>query len=147
MKVLMNRRLNNETVMSFNLAPVDRSGIDARRSIQRLREGIAVGWTLEPGDMTCYRVMIMPCTAAPYARMAAGIGPGDAKDFLLMAYISDGSPFAGPVGRWCRHYDMTGRGIKNEWTARILSALVRGIFACLDNPAIDPNTYEFKEDV
>jgi len=134
MKLMMDDR-------ELNLDPIAVGGIGPCEAIMLLRAGQPVGWTIEPGDMTRYKVLLVPCWSSPHMSVVSGISGPDVNAFILLTYVSDTMPFSRAVGQWCQQYDLVDHGIKNEWTARMLSALVRAIFTCLMDDSIDPAEY------
>ena len=126
----------------LDLDPIAEGGIGVCEAIMLLRSGQPMGWTIEPGDMTRYRVLLVPCWSSPFIMVASGMDYGSANAFILLIYVSPTMPFAQPVGRYCGHWDLTGYGIKNEHTARVLAGLTRGVWACLLDKELNPATYE-----
>ncbi len=126
----------------LNLDPIADSGIGVGRAVTMLRSGQAVGWTMEPGDMTRYKVLLVPCWSNVHTRVASGMDYGSAEAFILLTYVSDTMPLSRPVGRYCGHWDLTDYGITNEWTARVLAGLARGVWECLLDDGIDPSVHE-----
>ncbi len=135
---------------TMDLDPIAEGGIRVEDAIDSLRRGESVGWTIEPGDATRYRLILIPMWTRRDLRVAGGDGGvGRGERWLLVVKPGDGSAC---VPTFCTHYDLTGARdgprsfTKNEWTARIVAALVRGIWVLIDAPEIDPVTFTFDEE-
>lgn len=127
---------------AMKLDPIPASGLDALHAIDALRSGIPVGWTMEPGDMTRYRLMLIPLWTSPDLRLAAGDGGvGGCNRWLVVVKCGEGNAVVLPS---CQPHDLED-AMANPWTRRLVSALVRGIWHLIDNPEVDPSTYVFEE--
>ncbi len=126
----------------LDLDPIAEGGIGVCEAIMLLRAGQPMGWTIEPGDMTRYKVLLIPCWSSPFITVVSGLGPGEADSFILLTYVSPTMPFSQPVGRYCGHWDLTDCGVTNGHTARVLAGLARGVWACLLDEGLDPCEYK-----
>ncbi len=150
MKVTMPYSDDGKVRRVFDLAPIKEGVMNLEQAINVIRRGEPVGWTMEPGDATRYRLILIPLWTRPDLRLAGGDGGvGRGERWLLVVKPGDGSAC---VPAFCTHYDLTGvrdgprSFTTNPWTARMVAALVRGIWVLIDEPEIDPFTFTFTEE-
>lgn len=131
----------------FDLAPVGRN--TATELLNWLRHGRSVGWTLEPGDMTRYGLVLTPLGGMRDLCQAVGGGVGDGSEYILVTYtggleMGHGSQV---VTQWCHHTHLMGSLTDNDHTARIVAGLVRMVWHLMAHPEVEPGEYTFDEDV
>jgi hypothetical protein len=135
---------NRETV--YDLAPVGKH--TARELLAMLKEGKSTGWTLEPGDMTRYGLVLTPLEGRRDLCQAVGGGVGDGQDFILVTYTGglDMGHGSQVVTKWAHPSHLHGALTANDHTARILAGFMRMVWHLLDHPDVDPRTFFMEED-